>query len=64
MKNFPVVGIIFLVIGILMFLYIRKEKPSTKRIDGNGMLPGNYYVFYGYSILSILFGLILILQSL
>lgn len=57
-------GIVFLTIGLLMLNNIVKRKAASEETNWKGQLIPQYIQFWLYSILSIIVGVIFILEAL
>lgn len=62
--KYLLIGIIFFVIGLLMFLNVRKRKPASDETNWQGQLLPNYIKFWITAFMAIIVGIIFILKSL
>ncbi|SFS46137.1 hypothetical protein SAMN04487890_101630 [Mucilaginibacter polytrichastri] len=62
--KFLAVGIIFLIVGLLMYNNVRKRKPASEETNWNGQLYPQYIQFKIWAIFSIILGVVFILESL
>ena len=56
-------GIAFLIVGVLMYFNVRKRKPASDKTNWNGQLLPQYIQFWIYAIISIIVGIVFILES-
>jgi heme/copper-type cytochrome/quinol oxidase subunit 2 len=57
-------GIILLIIGLVMYLNVRKRKPASEETNWEGQLTPQFIQFWIWSIVGIIVGVVLILKSL
>ena len=57
-------GVAFLTAGVLMYFYIRGEKPDSEDPNGHGPTLPTYVGFWIMTIISIIVGIVFILESL
>ena len=57
------VGIVFFVVGLIMFNDVKKRKPASEETKWKGQLLPEYINFYTWSIALIIFGIVIILKS-
>ncbi len=58
-----ITGVVFLIIGFVMFYISRKEEPASEENNWTGMLPEQYTRFKMASFLAIFTGLAFIIKS-
>ena len=59
-----IAGIVFLIIGLLMLNYIRKQKPASDKNNWKGQWISQYIHFWFTAVMATILGLAFILQSL
>jgi len=59
-----IAGIVFLIVGSLMFNDVRKRKPASEETNWKGQLEPQYIQFKIMSIVGIIVGLIFIIEAL
>jgi hypothetical protein len=57
-------GIAFVIVGLLMYLDVRKRRPASEKTNWKGQLLPQYIQFWGMAIMCIIVGLVVILKSL
>jgi len=57
------IGLFFLLIGSLMYYYIKGEKPSSEKTNWQGITISAYIQYWGGVILCIICGIIFIIRS-
>ncbi|WP_316839134.1 hypothetical protein [Pedobacter gandavensis] len=57
-------GVTFLVVGLLMYYDVRKRKAASEETNWKGQLLPQYIQFWIWSIISIIGGLVFVVQSL
>jgi cell division protein FtsW (lipid II flippase) len=57
-------GIAFLIVGLVMFYDVRKRKSASEKTNWKGQMVPQYIQFWMIAILSIIVGIVFILESL
>ncbi len=58
-----IAGIVFLIVGLLMFNDVRKRKPASEKTNWKGQLIAQYIQFWVTTIMAIVLGIVFILES-